>query len=117
MNCRTVKTEKLLSSSISLKSTPKNGDRTDVPVKLSAKAGGIAPFWGGANLPGKLSSDIMGYRSNSLTISRDTGPLSHQLITLQPESIAKLILKTFFYVTDVRFSKKIIPKRFVHVIR
>ena len=39
-----------------------------------------------------------------------------QTCTLQPEIIAKLILKTFFCVTAMRFSKKIIPKQFFHVI-
>ena len=37
--------------------------------------GGIAPFWGSANLPEKVSRD-MGYRSDSIAISRDMGPLS-----------------------------------------
>ena len=44
-------------------------------VKLSTKGGGIAPFWGSANLPEKVSRD-MGYRSNSIAVSRDLGPLS-----------------------------------------
>ena len=35
---------------------------------------GIAPFWGSANLPSRVSRD-MGYRSDSITISRDMGPL------------------------------------------
>ena len=34
----------------------------------------------------------------------------------QPEIIAKLIPKTLFRVTEMRFSKKIIPKTFFHVI-
>ena len=37
--------------------------------------GGIAAFWGSANLPEKVSRD-MGYRSDSIAISRDMGPLS-----------------------------------------
>ena len=37
--------------------------------------GGIAPFWGSANLPDKVSSD-MGYRRDSIAISRDMGTLS-----------------------------------------
>ena len=43
-------------------------------VKLGTK-GGIAPFWGNANFPLKVSRD-MGYRSDSIAVSRDTGPLS-----------------------------------------
>ena len=38
------------------------------------QGGGIAPFWGSANLPEKVSRD-MGYRSDSIAISRDMGPL------------------------------------------
>ena len=42
-------------------------------VKLSTK--GSAPFWGSADLPEKVSRD-MGYRSDSIAISRDmVGPL------------------------------------------
>ena len=37
--------------------------------------GAIAAFWGAANLPEKASRD-MGYRSDSIAISRDMGPLS-----------------------------------------
>ena len=36
--------------------------------------------------------------------------------TLQLENIAKLIPKTFFDVTEMRFSEKIIPKQYFHVI-
>ena len=36
--------------------------------------GYIAPFWGSANLPEKASRD-MGYRSDSIAVSRDMGPL------------------------------------------
>ena len=43
--------------------------------ELSAK-GGIAPLWGSADLPEKVSRDT-GYRSDSIAISRDMGPLSH----------------------------------------
>ena len=39
------------------------------------QGGGIAPFWGSANLLEKVSRD-MGYRSDSIAISRDMGPLS-----------------------------------------
>ena len=38
------------------------------------------------------------------------------LVTLQPEIIAKSIPKTFFHETEMRFSKKIISKQFVHVV-
>ena len=37
-------------------------------------------------------------------------------ITLQPVKIAKLTPKTLFHVTEMRFSNKIIPKQFFHVI-
>ena len=47
-------------------------------VKLSTKGGGIAPFWGSANLPEKVSRD-MGYHSDSIAVSRDMGPLSSHL--------------------------------------
>ena len=43
-------------------------------VKISTKGGGFAPFWGAANLSEKVSRD-MGYRSDSIAISRDMGPL------------------------------------------
>ena len=36
--------------------------------------GGIAPVWGSADLPWKVSRDT-GYRSDSIAISRDMGPL------------------------------------------
>ena len=42
--------------------------------KTKYQGGGIAPFWGTANLPEKLSRD-MGYRSDSIAVSRDMGPL------------------------------------------
>ena len=41
-------------------------------VKLSTKGGGITPFWGAPNLPEKVSRD-MGYRSDSIAMSRDMG--------------------------------------------
>ena len=44
-------------------------------LKLSTKAGGIAPFWRTANFTEKASRDIR-YRSDSIAASRDTGPLS-----------------------------------------
>ena len=39
------------------------------------QGGGLAPFWVSASLPENVSRD-MGYRSNSIAISRDMGPLS-----------------------------------------
>ena len=39
------------------------------------QGGGIAPFWGSADLPEKVSFD-MGYRSDGIAISPDMGPLS-----------------------------------------
>ena len=50
-------------------------------VKLSAK-GGVAPSWGSANLAEKVSRG-MGYRSDSIAISRDVGPLSHSPLLQQ----------------------------------
>ena len=44
---------------------------------------------------------------------RQTSTMWH---TLQPEIIAKLIPKTLFCVTEMRFPRKIIPKQFFHVI-
>ena len=44
--------------------------------KIMYQGGGIAPFWGSANLPEKVSRD-MGYRSDSIAVSRDMGPLRH----------------------------------------
>ena len=41
---------------------------------------GIAPFWGSANFPDKVSRD-MGYRSDSIAISHDMGPLSLLTVT------------------------------------
>ena len=55
-------------------------------VKLSTK-GGVAPFWGSANLPERVSRD-MGHRSDSIAISRDMGPLSpHNLGDLLQASL------------------------------
>ena len=39
------------------------------------QGGGIAPFWGSVNLPEKVLRN-MGYRSDSIAVSRDMGPLS-----------------------------------------
>ena len=40
--------------------------------------GGVAPIWGTANLPENVSRD-MGYRSDSIAVSRDMGPLRFSL--------------------------------------
>ena len=53
----------------------KMGYRTDVPVWNQVPRGGIAPFGGSVNLPQKVLRD-MGYRSDSIAIPRDMGPLS-----------------------------------------
>ena len=45
------------------------------------QGGGIAPLWVSASLPEKVLRDI-GYRSDSIAVSRDMGPLSWQ--ELQP---------------------------------
>ena len=58
----------------------KMGYRTDVPMWNEVPRGGIAPFWGNANLPEKVSRD-MGYRSDSIAVSRDMGPLRYNLAT------------------------------------
>ena len=48
--------------------------------------GGIAPFWGSANLPLQVSR-AMGYCSSSIAISRDMGPLSPSVFQFEePES-------------------------------
>ena len=52
------------------------GYLTDVPVPQ----GGVALVWGIANLPAKVSRD-MGNRK-SITISRDIGPLSSDMVHL-----------------------------------
>ena len=44
--------------------------------KISTRWGGIAPCWASANLPSKVSRD-MGYRSDSIAVSRDMGPPSY----------------------------------------
>ena len=48
------------------------------------QGGGIALFWGSANLPEKVSRD-MGYRSDSIALSRDMGPLSFYAFEGLPE--------------------------------
>ena len=50
-------------------------------MKLSAR-GDIEPFGGAANLPEKVSRD-MGYRCDSIAISRDMGTLSFQIFGLR----------------------------------
>ena len=45
-------------------------------VKQRTKGGGIAPFWGSAKLHQIVSRD-MGYRSDSIAVSRDMGPLRY----------------------------------------
>ena len=53
----------------------KMGYCTDVSVWSQVPRAGIAPFWGSADLPEKVSRD-MGYRSDSIAISRNMGSLS-----------------------------------------
>ena len=48
-------------------------------VKLSTKGGVIAPFWASANLPEKVSRD-MGYRRDSIAVSRDYGATKKNLL-------------------------------------
>ena len=51
-------------------------------VKLSTKGGGVSHHSGGVlTLPEKVSRD-MGYRSDSIAVSRNMGPLSLQLVAL-----------------------------------
>ena len=52
----------------------KMGYRTDLSGVNTVPRRGIAPFWGPANLPEKVLRD-MGYRSNSIAIWCDMGPL------------------------------------------
>ena len=51
-----------------------------------------------------------------LGIHLNTKEKKIRVLTIQPEIIAKLILKTLFHVTEMKISKKIIPKTFFHVI-
>ena len=44
------------------------------PCETKCQGGGIAPFWRSANLPAKVSRNV-GYRSDSIAVSRDMGPL------------------------------------------
>ena len=54
-----------------------------VCVKLNTKGWGVSHhFLGSANLPQKVSYD-MGYRSHSITISHDMGPLSAVTLILK----------------------------------
>ena len=55
------------------------------------QGGGIAPFWGSADLPEKVSRDT-GYRSDSIAVSRDMGPLSGGLgvYKIWPRKIRKV---------------------------
>ena len=45
------------------------------------QGGGIAPFWGAANIPQQVSRD-MGYRSDSIAASGDMGPLSSKRLPM-----------------------------------
>ena len=53
--------------------------------------GGIAPLWGSANLPGKVSRS-MGYRSDSVAVSRDMVPLlkARKTVLKRPRPTNKL---------------------------
>ena len=52
------------------------------------QGGGIAPFWGSADLPEKVSRN-MGYRSDSIAISRDLGPLRRNEHTPEGPNLEK----------------------------
>ena len=77
-------------------------------VRLSTKGGGVAPFWGSANLPEKVSRD-MGYRSDSIPISRDMGPLVARAIrnVIRANRVARIIgnLNPCFYSASGRFAR------------
>ena len=59
------------------------------PIQKLSTEGGYRTIWGECELPQKVSRD-MGYRSDSIAISRDMGPLSsglaplHLLMRIQP---------------------------------
>ena len=53
----------------------KMGYRTDMFVQKKAPSGGIAPCWGIAGMAEKVSRD-RGYRSDTIAVARDMGPLS-----------------------------------------
>ena len=55
----------------------KMGYRTDMSVYNKAPRRGIAPCWGIAGTAEKVSRD-RGYRSDTIAVSRDMGPLSSQ---------------------------------------
>ena len=62
--------------------------------------GSIAPFWGSANLPAKVSRN-MGYRSDSIAISRDMAPLS-ELRSEIPFSSANFRAKSHFQIVPLK---------------
>ena len=54
--------------------------------KTTNSGGGIAPFWGSANRPDKVSRD-MGHHSDSIAISCDMGPLrGREFTNVRPKS-------------------------------
>ena len=57
-------------------------------VKLSAKGGGIASFWGTANLREKVSRN-MEYRGDGIALLHHMGPLSAQECHLSPGFTSK----------------------------
>ena len=59
-------------------------------VKLSANGGVSHHFGGAANLPVKVSRDT-GYRSDSIAVSRDMGPLSTQPERVCPNCLCKIL--------------------------
>ena len=69
-------------------------------VKLKCPRGGLAPFWGAANLPYKVSRD-MGYRSDSVAISRDMGPLRSKNIQFGPQTFQALKSPKYPILSDV----------------
>ena len=47
------------------------------------QGGGISAFWGSANLPSKVSRDMV-YRCDSIAVSRNMGPLSVSIVGSMP---------------------------------
>ena len=68
------------------------GYRTDVSGANKSTNGGIAPFWGAANLTEKVSPDTA-YRSDSIPLSRDMGSLRLQFppFTIRDSNVTRLI--------------------------
>ena len=66
-------------------------------------------MWGG----GRSQLEAKKRRQNVVKVCMAKG--HEKGVTLQPEIITKIILKTLFFVTDMRFRRKIIPRQVFYV--